>query len=224
MAMTSKTRARRKPSPDIAVMDLVNVFLAWLEGGKDMHARLKDLPSSWKEGPKGQELAKHAELFASLAKVCPSLMIPTKKLTIALLALDRDHGPMNYSSCSSQLWADDLGGRIRCMASKFRDCQEEPARSRIMNRLTTKQQELVQPVLALIDAADGKPMAAAKHPRQPSDSGQGSVWSSIEEKANDFFSMDTESCMKALLAGMVVGNSDTASPCGPGNISRGANR
>ena len=127
---------------------LLGALQAWLGGSKDLSRVLGDLTEDWKGYPKADQLMKHLPLAKAVALKCPSLLPRPKNFQRALEKLDAEHGPVNFTGKDRTKWADDIGGIMRSLFSKYRRLLEKPVFQRVWNQLSRveedKLMELVQ--------------------------------------------------------------------------------
>jgi hypothetical protein len=114
---------RLRPSLEISVAAIEGGIEEWLsqQRTRDLTHLLADLAGvTWKSSPKCSYLAKFAPLYKIFAKFAANGVLPTKKTSLALVAL---HGksPINFTGKSVVDWADEIGAILRCTFSKYRE-------------------------------------------------------------------------------------------------------
>ena len=75
---------------------------------------------TWKNLPKASLMAEFSGLFSELAKVAPSGVLPSKKTTLAVLAVHR-RKPANFTGQVDGAWADEASSLLRASFAKYRE-------------------------------------------------------------------------------------------------------
>ena len=114
---------RSRPSVEISVAAIEGGIEEWLsqQRARDLTHLIADLSVvTWKSSPKCSYLAKFAPLYKIFAKFAANGVLPTKKTSLALVAL---HGkaPINFTAKSVVDWADEIGAILRCTFGKYRE-------------------------------------------------------------------------------------------------------
>ena len=109
-------RKRSSCDHDVTMVQLKGALENWMGSSRDLTKLLSDLSEDWKAIPKASLVKKYLGLFKHLGQVCPSLLPPPTLLALAIEKLDR----CNFSGKAQNKWASDMGGLIRCQASKMR--------------------------------------------------------------------------------------------------------
>jgi len=123
MLRRANSAKRLRPNPEISVATIEGAIEEWLsqQSTRDLTHLISDLSAvTWKSSPKSGYLAKFASLYKILAKFAANGLLPTKKTSLALVAV---HGkkPINFTAKNCSDWADEMGATIRCTFGKYRE-------------------------------------------------------------------------------------------------------
>lgn len=115
---------RRLTAPkDIQTSDLEGVLERYftMKGNRDLSALLSNLHenTTWKNAPKPSCLAGYSPLYAMLVALTPPGILPSKKLSLAIMACHKSR-PVNFSGKELSVFADDMSGVLRAGFGKYR--------------------------------------------------------------------------------------------------------
>ena len=122
-------QARLVARKDITVGGITRVIREWCErrGSRDIEKHLKLLAPpdcTWKTAPNARALASVSDLFALLFDIAPNTLLPPN-MTKQSLKKEHENARLNFGNKSDDDWAYDMGGYIRCGASKFRELADD---------------------------------------------------------------------------------------------------
>ena len=139
-------RARAKCDTQVTCQDLVTALHVWLGTSRDMSSRCQNMDEKWKSVPVASQIIGYVDLISILADLSESMLFTPTLMKKAILNLDSEHGPINFSGLSMDRFSDDVSGKIRCLCSKFRRLQDTCDRLRVYRHLTHQQQLQVEEV------------------------------------------------------------------------------
>jgi hypothetical protein len=122
-------QARLVARKDITVSSIIRVIREWCErrGSRDVekHLRLLLPPDcTWKTAPSARALAATADLYGLLFDIAPNTLLPPNMTKMALKK-EHENARLNFGNKSDDDWSYDMGGCIRCGASKFRELADD---------------------------------------------------------------------------------------------------
>ena len=156
MLRTASSAKRLRPSLEISVATIEGSIEEWLsqERTRDLTHLLADLSGvTWKSALKCGYLAKFASLYKIFAKFAANGVLPTKKTSLALVALHVKM-PINFTAKSVVDWADEIGATRRCTFGKYRELafgKNQAEQHRItMNNASDEQKKAIDEVVCTI--------------------------------------------------------------------------
>ena len=143
----AKARKRSKCDHGVTVQQCMDVLHAWLGTSRDLASRLAKTDEKWKTVPHHSQIAAYSDLMLLLADISPTILLPPTVCRNAILSLEQEKGPVNFSGKKLEDFADEYSGRLRCLCSKFRRLENTIDRNRLYRHLTVAQQDEVEQVV-----------------------------------------------------------------------------
>ena len=170
-------KTRTPCDKNYGVADAISLLDEYLGSNRDLGAAMARLTEDWKAQPKSDVLMPYLGLATKLSRSCPSLLVCPSVMTKAVVKLDEQHGPVNFSGVARGKWADSMSGKIRSMLSRWRRVHlEEDTKRKFLQSLSVVEKKGVKELLAIMgtfveqdgEEAEGDQVAVSEGLASPS--------------------------------------------------------
>ena len=139
-------KPRARCDHQVTCQELVNCLHCWLASSRDLASRCQGMDEKWKSVPAANQIIAYVDLISSLVDLSESILFAPTLMKKAIISLEQEHGPINFSGTNLDTFSDDISGKIRCLCSKYRRMQDPIDRLKIYRQLTLQQQQQVEQV------------------------------------------------------------------------------